>query len=53
MLDNATECGRRVGDAVRESALFSAPRAHYGCSASYRNPHSGHEKGSVENAVGF
>lgn len=53
VLDNATECGRRVGDAVRESALFSALRAHYGCSASYCNPHSGHEKGSVENAVGF
>lgn len=43
VLDNATECGRRVGDAVRESALFSALRAHYGCSASYCNPHSGHE----------
>ena len=53
MLDNATECGRRVGDAVRESALFSALRAHYGCSASYCSPHSGHEKGSVENAAGF
>lgn len=53
VLDNATECGRRVGGVVRESSLFSALRAHYGCSATYCNPYSGHEKGSVENAVGF
>ncbi len=53
VLDNATECGRRAGEVVRESALFSALRAHYGYSATYCNPYAGHEKGSVENAVGF
>lgn len=45
VLDNATECGRRVGDAVRESALFSALRAHYDCSASHRNPPLGPREG--------
>ena len=53
VLDNATELGRRRGGEVSESSLFSALRAHYGCSSSYCNPASGHEKGSVENAVGF
>lgn len=53
VLDNATECGRRAGEVVRESALFSALRAHYGCSVTFCNPYAGHEKGSVENAVGF
>ncbi len=53
VLDNATEAGRRVAGVVRESSLFSAFRAHTGMRTKYCNPHSGHEKGSVENAVGF
>lgn len=53
VLDNATEAGRRVAGVVRESSLFSAFRAHTGMRTKYCNPYSGHEKGSVENAVGF
>ena len=53
VLDNATEAGRRMRGVVRESALFSRFRAHYGCRSTYCNPYSGNEKGSVENAVGF
>lgn len=53
VLDNATEGGRRVGDVVTESRLFTQFRLHMGFEARYCNPHAGHEKGSVENAVGF
>lgn len=53
VLDNATEAGRRLCGVVRESSLFSQFRAHYGCRSTYCNPYAGHEKGSVENAVGF
>lgn len=53
VLDNATEAGRRIAGVVRESSLFSAFRQHHGFEVRFCNPHSGHEKGSVENAVGF
>ncbi len=53
VLDNATEAGRRVAGVVTESELFGRFRAHYRCSSRYCNPYAGHEKGSVENAVGF
>ncbi|WP_290343105.1 Mu transposase domain-containing protein [Corynebacterium auris] len=36
-----------------ESELFAALKAHYRTKARYCNPYSGHEKGNVENAVGF
>lgn len=50
---NATEAGRMVRGEVTESRLFSQFRAHYRFEARYRDPYSGNEKGSVENAVGF
>lgn len=50
---NATEAGRRLSGIVRESSLFLAFRQHCGFEARFCNPYSGHEKGSVENAVGF
>lgn len=53
MLDNATEAGRMSRGEVTESRLFSLFRAHYRCASRYRDPYSGNEKGSVENAVGF
>ncbi len=53
IFDNATPAGRRTGELVVESHLFAAFKLHYRCSARYCNPYSGHEKGSVENAVGF
>jgi hypothetical protein len=53
VFDNATGAGRRTGAKVVESKLFAAFKAHYRVQARYCNPESGHEKGSVENAVGF
>jgi hypothetical protein len=53
VFDNATGIGRRVGTKVVESKLFGAFKLHYRCASRYCNPHSGHEKGNVENAVGF
>ncbi len=53
VLDNATEAGRRIAGVVRESSLFSAFRAHTGMRTKYCNPHSGHEKGSVEAKVRY
>ena len=48
VFDNAAGVGRRVGDAARTTEMFSAFAAHYGFAYSFCNPHSGHEKGSVE-----
>lgn len=53
MFDNATGVGRRTGTKVVESRLFGAFKLHYRTQARYCNPYSGHEKGNVENAVGF
>jgi transposase len=53
VFDNATGVGRRTGTKVVESKLFGAFKLHYRTQARYCNPYSGHEKGNVENAVGF
>lgn len=53
VFDNATGVGRRVGEAIRETKLFQQFRAHYGFSVRFCNPQSGHEKGNVENKVGY
>ena len=53
VFDNAAGVGRRIGDNVRTTELFSAFAAHYGFAFSFCNPNAGHEKGSVENKVGF
>ncbi len=53
VFDNATGVGRRVGSVIREAKLFQQFRAHYGFSVRFCNPYSGHEKGNVENKVGY
>lgn len=53
VFDNATGVGRRVCDSVRTTELFGSFAAHYDFSYSFCNPNSGHEKGNVENKVGF
>lgn len=53
VFDNATGVGRRISNVVKTTETFSAFAAHYGFSYSFCNPDSGHEKGSVENKVGF
>lgn len=52
VFDNATEVGRRVGAQIVTSELFRRFAAHYGLDHGLTNPHSGNEKGSVENKVG-
>lgn len=51
VFDNATGVGRRVCDGVRVTKTFKAFAAHYRVGFSFCNPHSGHEKGNVENKV--
>ena len=50
---DATEAGGMVRGEVTESGLFSLFRGHYRVESRYRDPYSGNEKGSVENAVGY
>lgn len=53
VFDNATGVGRRVGDKIRETDLFSRFRAHYNFGVRFCNPASGHEKGHVENKINY
>ena len=54
VFDNATGVGHRRPDGTAaQTRLFSLFCAHYGFEPRFRDPYSGHEKGSVENAVGF
>lgn len=53
IFDNATGVGRRVRQQITETKLFGAFKNHYRSQARFCNPESGHEKGNVENAVGF
>ena len=53
VFDNAAGVGRRVVEDVRETELFKRFRLHHGFEARFCNPYSGHEKGNVENKVGF
>ena len=52
--DNAVGVGHRRPDGTAaRTRLFSLFCAHYGFESRFRDPYSGHGKGSVENAVGF
>ncbi len=53
VLDNAIEAGRRLRGTVVESRPFSRFRGHYRFEARFRDPYSGNERGSEENAVGL
>jgi transposase len=53
VFDNASGVGRRIGDKVRLSDLFLRFKCHYGFDVTFCNPYSGHEKGNVENKVGY
>lgn len=54
VFDNATGAAHRRADGtVTQTRLFSLFCAHYGFEPRFCNPGAGHEKGSVENAVGF
>ncbi|MCG2815741.1 MAG: IS21 family transposase [Candidatus Aminicenantes bacterium] len=53
VFDNAGGVGRRVRDKVTLVNLFLRFKCHYGFSVSFCNPNAGHEKGHVENKVGY
>lgn len=53
VFDNATGIGRGVCGQVRTTELFGRFAAHYDFAYSFCSPNSGHEKGSVENKVGY
>jgi transposase len=53
VFDNAGSVGRRVRDKVILNDLFLRFKCHYGFSVSFCNPEAGHEKGHVENKVGY
>lgn len=53
VFDNASGVGRRIRDRVTLAELFLRFKCHYGFSVSFCNPASGHEKGNVENKVGY
>ncbi|MBW5445887.1 IS21 family transposase [Cohnella sp. CFH 77786] len=53
VLDNATGAGRRIGETVRLTQLFQRFQSHFGFEVTFCNPASGHEKGNVENKVGY
>ena len=53
IFDNATGVGRRIGDVIHETELFSRFRAHYHFRVRFCNPYSGWEKGNVERKVDY
>ena len=53
VFDNASGIGRLFEKQMHESDLFRRFRLHYRFKARYCNPSAGHEKGHVENKVGF
>ncbi len=53
VFDNATGVATATPTALTQTRLFSPFCAYYGFEPRFRDPHSGHGKGSVENAVGF
>ena len=53
IFDNATGVGRRMGQVIHEAELFQRMRAHYRFSVRFCNPNAGHEKGNVENKIGY
>lgn len=53
VFDNASGVGRRMGNRVRMTEVFARFQAHYGVETTFCNPYAGHEKGSVENKVGY
>lgn len=53
VFDNASGVGRRVSENVRMAELFLRFKAHYGFDVTFCNPYSGHEKGNVENKIGY
>ena len=53
VFDNASGIGRRIRDKISMVDLFLRFKCHYGFSVSFCNPNAGHEKGHIENKIGY
>lgn len=53
VFDNASGVGRRVCESVQVAEVFLRFKAHYGFELTFCNPSAGHEKGNVENKIGY
>lgn len=53
VVDNASGVGKRIGERVQFSELFLRFKCHYNFDVTFCNPYSGHEKGHVENKIGY
>ena len=53
VFDNATGVGRRIQQHITLNQLFLRFKCHYGFSVTFCNPNAGHEKGNVENKIGY
>ncbi|MBM3284787.1 MAG: IS21 family transposase [Candidatus Aminicenantes bacterium] len=53
VFDNGSGIGRRIREKVSLVDLFLRFKCHYGFSVSFCNPDSGHEKGHIENKIGY
>ena len=53
VFDNAAGVGRRTREKIQYTDLFLRFKCHYGFDVTFCNPYSGHEKGNVENKVGY
>lgn len=53
VFDNASGVGKRIGDKISMTDLFLRFKCHYRFDVTFCNPYSGHEKGHVENKVGY
>jgi len=53
VVDNGAGIGRCIQDKVSYSELFLRFKCHYGFSVSFCNVNAGHEKGNVENKIGY
>lgn len=53
VVDNASGVGKRIGEHIQYSDLFLRFKCHYDFDVTFCNPDSGHEKGHVENKIGY
>jgi transposase len=53
VFDNASGIGRSIKDKISMVDLFLRFKCHYGFSVSFCNPDAGHEKGHIENKIGY
>lgn len=53
VFDNASGVGRRIKQKIQYAEIFLKFKCQFGFEVTFCNPRSGHEKGNVENKVGY